>query len=167
MKKILSILVIITILENLAIGANSAIQVVTYQLSAINDISVSDANVPALNVNSATNGVPDPVTSSGLTYSVTTNAANGTEKKKITAALTNAMPSASNVLNLTLANPNIGSSTSLGKKALSTAALDMVNEIDTPGSESGVSQVHEYAPTSAAYTHDAITNTITLTITNQ
>jgi len=114
-------------------AADSAEQTVTYEVSAINEISVS-GNPGALTVSTATAGSePDAVTDAATTYAITTNGSD----KKITAALDTDMPSGV-TLSLTAAS---ASGTSAGKQTLTAAGVDVVSglicfDLSTIGTES-------------------------------
>ena len=101
-----------------ALLAQTASHVLTFQVSAINQVSVS--GTPSLTINAAVAGsAPTTVTATGSTYSVTTNQSTA----KITAAIDVAMPTGV-TLSTTLAAPSGG--TSAGIKSLSATATDVV-----------------------------------------
>jgi len=102
--------------------AQTATQLVRFQVNAINQLAVSGS--PALMViNSATAGsAPTPVTAGGTSYAVTTNESN----QKISASIDQALPSGV-MLEVTLGAPSGASS--LGAVALSTASADVVTGI--------------------------------------
>ncbi|MCX5767923.1 MAG: hypothetical protein NTZ43_11955, partial [Gemmatimonadetes bacterium] len=79
--------------------AQTATQTVTFQVDAINQISVSGS--PSLLINAATTGsAPTSATATGSTYSVTTNQSSA----KITGSIASAMPTGL-TLSVTLAAP--------------------------------------------------------------
>ena len=85
---VLSMVVLSAMVAVNAFAADNVAQTVTYQVSAINEISVS-GNPGALIVITAVPGSqPTAVTDATTTYAITTNIAN----KKITGALNTAMP---------------------------------------------------------------------------
>jgi hypothetical protein len=137
-------------------AASSVNQTVTYQVTAINEISVS-GNPSALIVNSATAGSePDAATDNGTTYAITTNESS----KKITGAINTAMPSNTS-LKVTLAAPTGG--TSAGQVTLSTSAQDLVTGISTLA-ESGNTISYEFSATAAAGVVSSASKTVTLTV---
>jgi hypothetical protein len=139
-----------------AYAGPTATQTVTYEVTAINELSVSAATA-SLTVNSATAGsAPSAVTDSTTTYAVTTNETN----RKITGAINTNMPSGV-TLSVTLGAPT--GATSTGKQALSTAAADLVTGISSLN-ESGKSIEYELAATTAAGVVPSATKTVTLTI---
>jgi hypothetical protein len=102
--------------------AQSATQVVRFEVSAINQIGVTGSTAP-LAITTATAGSSlTSVTAGGSNLAVTTNESN----KKITAALDQALP-AGVTLEVTLAAPSGASSQSF--VALSTAGSDLVTGI--------------------------------------
>jgi len=139
-------------------ASNVAQQTVTFEIQAINEISVS-GNPGALVVNAATAGSqPDSDTDSSTTYAITTNcASNG---KKITAAIGEDMPSGV-TLSLTLSAPAGGISG--GAKDLSTSAQDVVTAIDAVA-QSGISISYQLSATVSAGVVASGTRTVTLTL---
>lgn len=138
-------------------GAQTATQTVTYQVDAINQISVSGAAI-GLHITTATAGsAPTSVTDGSTTWAVTTNQSGA----KITAAINSDMPSGV-TLTLTLGAPT--GATSAGAVALSHTAADVVTGI-TKLNESGLSVSYDLAATSAAGVVNSATKTVTLTIT--
>ncbi len=119
---VLLVLGLVSLLVPAAMAANSATQTITFEVQAINEISVS-GNPAALIVSAATAGSqPNEVSNALTTYAITTN---GTSKK-ITGALDAAMPSGV-TLEANLAAPTVG--TSAGDVALTAVAQDMVTGI--------------------------------------
>ncbi len=140
-----------------AFAADTATQTVTYEVTAINELSVSAATA-SLTVNSATAGsAPNAATDASTSYAITTNE----EGRKITGSINSAMPTGV-TLSATLAAPT--GATSGGKLALSTTAVDLVTGISTLN-ESGKTISYELAATSAAGVVPSATKTVTLTIT--
>jgi len=134
----------------------SATQDITYEVTAINEISVS-GDPGNLTVSTATAGSqPDAVTDSSTTYSITTNETG----KKITAAIDTAMP-ANVTLSLTATAPSVG--TSAGKQPLSDSAADVVTGI-TQVAESGIGLSYELDATVTAGVVESASKTVTLTI---
>jgi hypothetical protein len=139
-----------------AFAGNSATQTVSYEVQAINELSVSSESV-SLVVNSATPGsAPNAATNSSTSYSITTNETG----RKIVGALNSDLP-AGVTLSVTLAAPN--QATSLGKVALTSTAVDLVSGISTLN-ETGKSIAYELAATSAAGVVPSASKTVTLTI---
>ena len=105
-------------------GAQTATQVVRFEVNAINQIGVSGNPSPMV-INSATAGsAPASVVSSGTSYAVTTNEAN----KKITVAVDQPLP-AGVTLEISLAAPSGASSANYVQ--LGTAASDVVTGISS------------------------------------
>jgi hypothetical protein len=137
-------------------AADNVDQTVTYQVSAINEISVS-GNPSALTVNAATAGSePTAVTDASTTYAITTNQSS----RKITGVLNSAMPS-NTTLKVTLGAPTGGSSA--GQVTLTASAADLVTGISTLA-ESGLSISYEFSATSAAGVVASAQKTVTLTV---
>jgi len=143
-----------------AYAADSANQTVTFEVQAINDITVSDSSVNLV-INSVTaGGALEPATDSSTTYSVTTNE----EGKKITAGIDTVMPTGT-ALSVELAS----------SKATSAGEVDISNA--TTGAEvdvvTGLSKCTDSAQT-ITYTFSATpeagtvsgTKTVTFTITD-
>jgi len=102
-------------------GAQTATQTVTFQVTAINQVSV--AGSPSLTVSTATAGsTPTAATDATATWAVTTNMTTA----KITASIPTAMP-AGLTLSTNLTAPT--GATSLGLRALGTTAVDVVTGI--------------------------------------
>ncbi len=140
-----------------AYAASTATQTVTYQVSAINELSVS-GNPGAMTVNSATAGqAPNAVTDATTSYAITTNEL----VRKITGGINAAMPTGL-TLSVTLAAPTGG--LSAGKKALGTAATDLVTGVSLLN-ESGKTITYELAVTTGAGVVPSGTRTVTLTVT--
>ncbi len=140
-------------------AANSANQTVTFEVAAIDELSVS-GNPGALTVNTATAGSqPDAVTDATTTYALTTNA--GTDARKITAVLDTAMP-ANTTLTVTLGAPTGGSSP--GAVTLTNAAADVVTGVDSVA-ESGLGISYNFSATVAAGVVASASKTVTFTLT--
>lgn len=137
-------------------AADNVNQTVTYQVSSIDEISVS-GNPSALIVNTADPGSqPTAATDASTSYSITTN----NSSRKITGAINSAMP-ANTSLKVTLAAPTGGSSA--GQVTLSTTDQDLVTGISTLA-ESGQSISYEFSATLAAGIISSSQRTVTLTI---
>ena len=139
-----------------ALMAQTASHVLTFQVSAINQVSVS--GTPSLTINAAVAGsAPTTVTATGSTYSVTTNQTSA----KITAAIDAAMPTGV-TLSTTLTAPAGG--TSAGQKSLSATATDVVTGI-TKLNQAGLAITYQLDATAAAGVVSSATRTVTYTIT--
>jgi hypothetical protein len=136
--------------------AQTATQTVTFQVTAINQISITGA-APTLIVSTAVAGsAPTTATSSGITWAVTTNQSNA----KINASIPANMPAG-----LTL-SANLGApagATSAGTLALSTTAVDLVTSI-TKLNASGLSLTYSLDATTAAGVVASGTRVVTFTI---
>jgi hypothetical protein len=150
----ISMMLLVTVLP--AIAGSTAAQTVTYQVSAINEISVS-GNPGAMNVSTATAGSsPDEVTDATTTYAITTNGSS----KKITAVINTAMP-ANVTLKINMTAPTGG--TSAGDVILTNVAADAVTDISTLA-ESGKSITYKLSATPAAGVVPSASKTVTLTV---
>ena len=137
--------------------AQTATQTVTFQVDAINQISVSAASV-SLDINTAVAGSnPTSATSSGLTWAVTTNQSGA----KITGILNSDMPSGL-TLKATLGAPSGG--TSAGVKALSSTSSDLVTGVSQVAA-SGLALTYTLDATPAAGVVTSTSRTVTYTIT--
>jgi hypothetical protein len=136
-------------------SAQTATQVVSYEVTAINEISVSGS--PSLVINDATPGTGLTSTTAGGTYAITTNETN----RKVTAHINSNMPSGV-TLTVELAAPTGG--TSAGAVSLSTVAADVVTGVSNVN-ESGLSVSYELSATVAAGVVAAGNKTVTYTIT--
>lgn len=153
---ILAMVALLTIAAVNAFAADNANQTITYQVQAINEISVS-GNPGALIVITAVPGSqPTAVTDATTTYAITTNIAS----KKITGALNTAMP-ANTALKVTLVAPTGGSSA--GQVTLTASAQDLVTGISTLA-ESGLAISYEFSATLAAGVVASAQKTVTLTV---
>lgn len=146
-------------LGSVAWAADTDTQSVNYEVTAINEISVSPETV-SLKVDTAIAGSePTPVTDNSTTYAITTN---GTTMK-ITGAIDSAMPTGL-TLKVNLADPDdTGSAVSAGDVILSATAADLVTGIG-PVAQEGLTITYtlsatvEVAPTSGS-------KTVTFTVT--
>lgn len=155
-NNILHIAIAALVLAAPAFAGNSATQTVSYEVQAINELSVSSASV-SLVVNSATAGsAPNAATNSSTSYSITTNESG----RKIVGALNTDMP-AGVTLAVTLGAPD--QAISRGKQALSTTPVDLVTGISTLN-ETGKPIAYELTATSAAGVVPSASKTVTLTI---
>lgn len=144
-------------LTHLAFGGDTTTQTVTFEVTAINELTVS-GDPHTLSVSAATPGsAPSSATDSTTTYAITTNESN----RKITGAINSDMPSGV-TLSVTLAAPTGGSSA--GKQALTSSATDLVTGISTVN-ESGKAITYELEATTAAGVVSSASKTVTLTVT--
>lgn len=161
MKKLATGVVVIGLvfaLIRLAVAANTAQQTVTFQVDAIDEVSVS-GNPANLVVNTATAGSqPDDDTDNSTSWAVTTNGTN----KKMTGGINANMP-ANVTLEINLVAPTGGSSS--GDMSLSTTAADLVTSIP-PVAESGLTITYTLSATIAAGIVAQDTRTVTLTLTD-
>jgi hypothetical protein len=154
--RILAAVAAMTFAGSANLFAQTATQTVTFQVDAINQISVSGS--PTLAINAAVaGGAPTSVATTGATWAVTTNQSNA----KITASIASAMPTG-----LTLsANASAPSgATSAGAKALGTTAVDLVTGI-TKINASGLALQYTLDATAAAGVVSSTTRVVTYTIT--
>ncbi|HXD22470.1 MAG TPA: hypothetical protein VN613_03860 [Gemmatimonadaceae bacterium] len=137
-------------------SAQSATQTVTFQVTAINQVAVT--GTPSLVINAAAAGsAPTSVTSSGNTWSVTTNQTGAS----ITASIPTAMP-AGVTLSANLTAP--AGATSTGLTALGTTAVNVVTGI-TKLNASGLALSYQLDATAAAGVVTSSTRVVTYTIT--
>lgn len=157
MKRSIILGLVLAVLVSVGVyAADNISQTVTYQVSSIDEISVS-GNPSALIVNTAVPGSqPTAATDASTSYSITTN----NSSRKITSAINSAMP-ANTSLKVTLTAPTGGSSA--GQVTLSTTAQDLVTAISTLA-ESGLSISYEFSATLAAGIISSSQRTVTLTI---
>ena len=153
-RRILATIAILTGLTSVA-SAQSATQTVTFQIDAINQVSLSGS--PSLVVNTATAGSNPTSATAAVTWAVTTNQTGA----KITASIGSNMP-AGLTLSVNLAAP--AGATSAGSQALSTTAVDLVTSI-TKLAQSALSVTYALSATAAAGVVSSTTRTVTYTIT--
>jgi hypothetical protein len=144
-------------INGIAIGQSTATQTVSFQINAIDTISVS-GNPPTLLITA----IPSSAVDSSTTYSFSTNGAN----RRITGQITTggAMP-ANTLLRITLQAP-AGGGSSAGIQTLSDAsAVNLVTGI-TQLAESGRTITYTFVANSGApIINPAQTRVVTLTIT--
>jgi hypothetical protein len=139
-----------------AYAAGNTDQTVTYQVTSIDEISVS-GNPGALIVNTADPGSqPTAVTDASTSFSITTN----NSSRKITGSLDSAMP-ANTSLKVTLTAPTGGASA--GQVTLNATAQDLVTGISTLA-ESGKTISYEFSATLDAGIISSSQRTVTFTI---
>lgn len=138
-------------------AASTATQSVSFEVAAINEISVS-GNPGTLTISAATPGSdPTPATDSSTTYAITTN---GTGKV-ITARIDAAMPTGL-TLTVNLGAPSVGSSA--GDVTLSTTAASVVTGIG-PVADSSSTITYTLSATAEAVTGSG-SKTVTFTLTD-
>jgi hypothetical protein len=138
------------------LAAQTATQTVTFQVDAINQISVS--GTPSLTINAASAGsAPTAASTTGLTWAITSNQTGS----KVTASINSAMPTGV-TLSVTMGAP--GGATSAGAKQLGTSAVDVVTGI-TKVMATGLSLGYSLDATAAAGVVTSTTRTVTFTIT--
>jgi hypothetical protein len=138
-----------------AASAQTATQVVTFQVDAVNQIAFSGS--PSLVVNTATAGSEPTPATANATWAVTTNQTGA----KITASINSNMP-AGLTLDVNLSAPTGASSA--GAQTLSTTAADVVTGI-TKLAQNAISLTYSLSATAAAGVVNSTTRTVTYTIT--
>ena len=154
------VLVLVTAMAAVAplelLVAQTATQVVQFQVNAINQIGVSGSPAPMV-INSAIAGAaPTSVTAGGTSYAVTTNESN----KKITASLDQALP-VGVMLEVSLAAPTGASSR--GDVSLTTSASDVVTGISAT-TASSLPITYRLSATSTVTMPAPTSRTVTFTI---
>ncbi len=140
-------------------AAQTATQTLTFEVTAIEEMSVSNLT-PSLTVSTATAGLePDPVSTRGDTYAITLN--NIPTSAKITGAINSNMPTGV-TLDANLAAPAAGGS-SAGSQTLSTVAADLVTGL-VKTAESSLSLTLTLSAIATAGVLASDTRTITYTI---
>jgi hypothetical protein len=158
MRKFIALFAAVLILGagGVAMASETANQTVTYEIEAINELSVS-GNPGALTVNAAVAGAaPTAVEDATSSYAITTNETD----RKITGAIDTDMP-AGVTLTANLAAPTGG--TSANAVALTAVAADFVTGISTLN-ETAKSITYGLSATSAAGVVASATKTVTFTI---
>jgi hypothetical protein len=138
-----------------AASAQTATQVVTFQVDAINQIAFSGS--PSLVVNTATAGSNPSASTSAASWAVTTNQTGS----KITASIGSNMP-AGLTLSVNLAAP--AGASSAGAQSLSTVAVDLVTSI-TMLAQGALGVTYTLDATAAAGVVASTSRTVTYTIT--
>ena len=158
MRKLTAIFTAALILgaSGMAMAGVTANQTVTYEVMAINELSVS-GNPGALIVNAAVAGsAPTAVSDASSSYAITTNEA----ARKITGAIDTAMP-AGVTLTANLAAPTGG--TSAGAVVMTAVAAPLVTGISTLN-ETAKGITYGLSATSAAGVVASAAKTVTFTI---
>ena len=153
-KKMLSTMALMLSAASAA-SAQTATQVVTFQVAAINQIAFSGS--PSLVINTATAGSNPTDATAAATWAVTTNQTGA----KVTASIGSNMP-AGLTLAVNLSAPSGGSSA--GAQALSTTAVDVVTGI-TKLAQGSLGATYSLAATAAAGVVSSSSRTVTYTIT--
>lgn len=139
-----------------AAQAQTATQTVTFEVKAINQISVS--GTPSLTITTATAGSgPTSATATGNTWAITTNQTGA----KVTASIASAMPTGL-TLSAQMAAPS--GATSSGSQALSATAVDLVTGISKLNA-SGLGLSYQLDATAAAGVVASATRVVTFTVT--
>ena len=136
-------------------SAQTATQTVSYEVAAVDQISVSGS--PSLVVNAATAGNALTSATASGTYAVTTNGAD----RKITASIDSNLPTGV-TLTVTLGAPT--GATSAGAVTLGTTAQDVVTGISTVN-ESGLAIDYGLSASITAGVVPAGNRTVTYTVT--
>ena len=138
-----------------AASAQTATQIVTFQVDAVNQIAFSGS--PSLVINTATAGSNPTSATAAATWAVTTNQTGA----KITASIGSNM-SAGLTLKVNLSAP--AGASSAGAQSLSTTAVDLVTTI-TKLAQSAIAVQYSLDATAAAGVVTSTTRTVTYTIT--
>jgi hypothetical protein len=134
--------------------AQTATQSVSYEVQAINKISV--AGSPSLTISTAVAGNAPTSVTAGATYAITTNESN----RKVTAQIDENMPSGL-ILTIELAAPTGANST--GAQTLSTDAADLVTGVSLLN-ETGLGMSYTLSATAAAGVVSSSSRTVTFTV---
>lgn len=137
-------------------NAQTATQVVRFQVNAVNQIAVSGNPAPLVISTATAGSAPTSVSASGTNYAITTNEAN----QKITASLDQALPTGV-MLEVTLAAP--GGASSAGPVSLSTGGADVVTGISGT-SASSLPITYRLSATTAVQMTSPTARTVTFTI---
>jgi len=160
MKKAVTVILTMALVlgvYGVAHAANTATQLVSFEVAAINEISVS-GNPNTLVINAALPGSnPTPATDSSTTYAITTNGTN----KMITAAIDEPMPTGL-TLKVNLEAPSGGESAS--DEILSTTAASVVKGISKVAA-SGLTITYTLEATAEAEVSSG-QRTVTFTLTD-
>jgi hypothetical protein len=136
-------------------AAQTATQTVTFQVNAINQISVTGS--PSLTINTAVAGSAPTAATTTVSWAVTTNQSTA----KVTASIASAMPSGL-TLSANLTAPS--GATSAGLTALTATAADVVTGI-TKVNAGGLDLFYQLDATTAAGVVASGTRLVTYTIT--
>jgi hypothetical protein len=147
--------IVVAVASEIAL-AQSATQVVQFQVTAVNQIAVSGDPSPLVIVTATAGSAPTSVVGTGTSYAITTNESN----KKITASLDQPMPTGI-TLEVALAAPT-GAVTS-GSVVLGTAGADVVTGI-TAMAASSLPITYRLSATPAVHMPTPASRTVTFTI---
>ena len=136
--------------------AQTATQLVRFQVNAINELAVSGNPAPLVINNATAGSAPTSVTASGTSYAITTNESN----QKITASIDQPMPTGV-TLEVTLAAP--GGANSTGAVALGTSGADVVTGISQIGASALPITYRLSATTTVSMSAPAV-RTVTFTV---
>lgn len=155
-RSILAALALTAIAASQSQAQNTATQTVTFQVNAITRLAFTGS--PSLTITDAVPGdAPTSVTASG-TWALTNNQL----AQKITASIASNMPGGL-TLSADVAAPTL-SGTSLGKRALSTATVDVITGVGRQN-QSGLNVTYTLDATSDAGSIGSSTRVVTYTIT--
>jgi hypothetical protein len=154
--RILATVALLVGATSMASAQATATQDVTIAVNAINQIAVT-GGAQSLTISTATAGGAPTDASVAVSWAITTNQVD----QKITAQINSAMP-AGVTLSANLDAP--GTATSAGAQALTTTAVDVVNNLDTVAA-SGLALTYTLSATTAAGVVASTTRTVTYTIT--
>jgi hypothetical protein len=156
LRRLLSCSAIATVIFADDARAQTATQVVRFQVNAVNQLAVTGNPAPLV-INSATAGsAPAPVIGAGTSYGITTNEVN----QKITASIDQPMPSGVQ-LEVSLAAPT--GAASAGAVLLGTAGADVVTGISSTSAAS-LPITYRLSATSSVHMSAPASRTVTLTI---
>ena len=152
---------LVALLALAALPAATATQTLTYEVAAINELTVSGFPQPLI-INTATAGSePTSVTDASTTYAITTNG--GNNSRKITAQLDSDML-VGLTLYITLHAPD-GADTTISDVILSMAPTDVVTCINSVA-QSGLTITYTLSATVGLGVVNPAIKTVTLTITS-
>ena len=134
----------------------NATQVVTFQVTAINEVAVSGNPAPMVISTATAGSAPAAVSGTGTSYAITTNEPN----KKITASIDQPLP-AGVTLEVSLAAPD--GAASLGHVALGTGGTDVVTGISAANA-SALPITYRLSATTTAATMAPQARVVTFTI---
>ncbi len=156
----LTMLLLVAGLALIGVAATSGDQTVSYQVAAIQAISVS-GNPSALIINSATAGSePDDDTDATTTYSITVN-----KGSKITATI-NTVMSTGVTLKINLASAGGTTQPNVDISDATTTPLDVVTAIAAGSKDSGQAITYTLSALASAGVVEQANKTVTLTITD-
>ena len=153
---------LVALLALAALPATTAEQTLSYQVEAINEITVSGSPASlVINTVTTVGSEPTSVTDASTTYAITTNG--GNNSRKITAQLDSDMP-VGLTLYITLDAPD-GADTTISDVILSMAPTDVVTCINSVA-QSGLTITYTLSATVGLGVVNPAIKTVTLTITS-